>query len=124
MKYHLPANTWAGSSQTSIGAEPSVVTTRVSKACPGNCLQLRHRDLCLLRGRLTIQFPLAALGSQRMLLEGYSCAVGNTLPPWAIERVVTMDRFCRDSSRESAQQLWVWGVRRALLDLRLTDVRD
>ena len=73
---------------------------------------------------LSIQFPVAAIGSQRMLLEGYSYAVGHTLPPWAIERAVTMDEFSRSPSRESAERLWEWGVRWAFVDLRRTDIRQ
>ena len=73
---------------------------------------------------LSIQFPVAALGSQRMLLEGYSYAVGKALPTWAIERAVTMDAFSRSPGRESAERLWAWGVRWAFVDLRRTTVRD
>lgn len=71
---------------------------------------------------LDIQFPLAAVGGQRMLIEGFSYAAGPQPPAWARERLALVQDFSTQPSAETAQRLYEQGVRWLFIDRRRTPV--
>jgi hypothetical protein len=69
---------------------------------------------------LSSQFPLAALGGQRMLIEGYSYSAGQFPEAWALDRVAATEEFITNPTDQSAARLWEMGVRWLYVDRRRT----
>lgn len=72
---------------------------------------------------LDIQFPVAAVGGQRMLIEGFSYSAGPQPPAWARERLVLVQEFSVQPSEATAKRLYEQGVRWMFIDRRRTGVQ-
>lgn len=73
---------------------------------------------------LAITFPLAAIGSQPMLLEGFSYSAGMQAPGWAVQRLELVESFVRQGSQTAGMELADLGVRWVFVDKRRTSQRN
>ena len=73
---------------------------------------------------LDIAFPVAAVGGQRMLIEGFSYSAGPQPPEWARERLALVQDFSAHPTEEAALRLYVAGVRWVFIDRRRTEVES
>ena len=73
---------------------------------------------------LDIAFPVAAVGGQRMLIEGFSYSAGPQPPEWARERLALVQDFSAHPSEETALRLYAAGVRWLFIDRRRTEVES
>lgn len=73
---------------------------------------------------LDIQFPVAAVGGQRMIIEGFSYSAGPQPPAWARERLVLVQDFSVQPSEATARRLYEQGVRWLFIDRRRTGVQN
>ncbi|MDA9802804.1 hypothetical protein N9C30_00390 [bacterium] len=69
---------------------------------------------------LAINFPLAAIGSQPTLLEGFSYSAGMQVPAWALQRLELVESFVRQGSQTAGMELADLGVRWVFVDNRRT----
>ena len=73
---------------------------------------------------LDIQFPVAAVGGQRMLIEGFSYSAGPVPPEWARERLLLVQGFSTDPTPAAATSLYESGVRWIFIDRRRTSIES
>lgn len=73
---------------------------------------------------LAITFPLAAIGSQPTLLEGFSYSAGMQAPGWAVQRLELVESLVRQGSQTAGIELADLGVRWVFVDKRRTSQRN